>query len=123
MIVKLNGHPCSVNKAYATLFRTKRRIKTRDYHAFERMVQSAWVDSRFEIKPEMRLKVQIIIDGSWFTKQKKIRKVDLDNFAKVTLDCLSKLLGFEDSQIFELQMTKREYQVDQTLIVIDEILQ
>lgn len=121
MLIKFNGHPCSVNKAYATLFKTGRRIKTRDYHVFEKSLNNSLIDSKFKITPKMKLIVQIIIDGCWLTKEKKIRKVDLDNFAKVTLDCLSKILLFDDSQVFELLMIKREYTVDQTTVIINEI--
>ena len=68
----------------------------------------------------MKLRIEIDIFSNWYTSSKSIRKIDLDNFSKVTLDALAELLNFDDSQVFELILKKRDGQA-QTIIYLYEI--
>lgn len=110
MLVEIPCLPVSVNAAFATDFRTKRRFKTKEYVEFDRLLQwSAKITDRIKIMPTQAIGVEISLTADWRTKKGTFRIVDLANYEKTLVDCLSVLLGFEDSQIFELKMKKCQH--------------
>lgn len=91
-MIKLNIKPLSINKAFQG-----RRYKTVDYNNFERDMLLILPKYNFDIKANLKL----IIKYGFSSKL-----ADLDNPAKLTIDCLCKKYGFDDRQIFELNQTK-----------------
>lgn len=53
------------------------------------------------------LKVSIVYNHPFFTKkEKRPKKIDIDNRAKTLLDSVFAILGLDDSMIFELNQRK-----------------
>lgn len=123
MLVELDGLPISINKAYATNFKTRRRFKTKEYAEFEKKIKHADYFELFEITPKTKLEVNIYLIANWFTKSGKIRVIDAANYEKTLIDCISKHLGFDDSQIFKLSIHKRKsvLMTDRTRVYVYEI--
>lgn len=119
LTIKIPMLPVSLNKAYATNFRTKRRFKTKDYMNFE-SVCGLIAPKRHNIKPGSMLSVNINLYGNWFTKSGSIRKVDAANFEKTLIDSIFTHLKLNDENIFELTIMKIQGD-EETHLYIKEI--
>lgn len=121
MIISIPGLPISVNKAFSTDFRTKRRFKSKEYSAYEKGFKCD-ITEKEPIDPLDKLHVTIELHTNWLTKAGSIRKVDVANYEKTLIDVLSKRLGFEDSQIFVLTLVKvQSVEIERTIVVIGKI--
>jgi Holliday junction resolvase RusA-like endonuclease len=114
--------PISTNQAFATNFKTKRRFKSKDYAEFQRLVR-VFVKPPCAIPSSMKLKAHIQITRNWLTKDKRIKRIDIANYEKTLIDTLSEILGFEDSQIFEINMKKIQCDLnrEKTEVLIEAI--
>lgn len=100
--------PPSVN-GYWKVRRFGGRYITPEGVAFKRMVYLAAQEFNFALLETMQYRCDIFYySPRWVTKSGAIRKVDLDNLAKSSLDSLSEAIGIDDSQIFTLRMHKVE---------------
>jgi Holliday junction resolvase RusA-like endonuclease len=83
------------------------RITTRDYKKWLALVERHIPDGIPDWSaPYVRLSVEIELHSErWFAK-KGVRKVDVDNFVKTTLDAIFKNLPFDDAAIFHLTAHK-----------------
>lgn len=55
------------------------------------------------------LTVTVHVHTSFFTKGDEVRRLDIDNFAKQTIDSVFPPLGIDDKMIFDLRLRKVEY--------------
>lgn len=54
-----------------------------------------------------QLWISLYFYGNWYTKDGKVRTIDLCNLVKVTVDAIAEKLGFNDSMIFEQRMLRK----------------
>ena len=115
IIIELPCLPITVNQAFAT-FRG-RRITTREYKAFNELVEKLIPDGMPDWGNFTTLSVVIeFYSETWFTK-KGVRKRDVDNFIKPLLDSIFKHFDIDDSQIFDLKASKK-FGPDRTVVKI-----
>lgn len=131
--------PPSANNLYATIWKTKRRIKTKEYNVYEQMM-NLWASTHpqqlsnarqltLNIKQNQALKVDRTY---WFprekvlTKQGKPKRNDTSNRIKALDDAVSALIAIDDCFFwdgsFEKQIVPQGDHpgwVDLTLTIID----
>lgn len=112
--------PPSVNGSYATNFKTKRRFPSKELLAFKKLFNSASIhifdgptktslkDFLQEIKSKkLCLIVQVYFKKErLYTKDGRIKKLDISNRLKSCEDCICKAIGIDDSQIFRIVAEK-----------------
>tara|TARA_Y100000741_G_C18229527_1_gene549218 strand:- start:1184 stop:1525 length:342 start_codon:yes stop_codon:yes gene_type:complete len=108
-MITLPIQACTVNKFYRTY--AGRILISKDGKDFKKLVQ-AYLTNYTKIMGKVKLIIEV------YFKDK--RKRDLDNFAKVLIDCLKNKLFEDDDQIYELQM-KKYIACDEDKICIDVI--
>ena len=114
--------PVSLNTAYSGY---KVRHKSEKYKDFERKMLDFFVNyhRKYKIIWEKFLKVTYILKIPLFTKNGKIRKIDVANYEKVLSDTLAHHIEwFEDEKIKILNMEKINSEENITEIIIEEIL-
>jgi Holliday junction resolvase RusA-like endonuclease len=90
--MKINIKPLSVNEAWQG-----RRFKTKKYKKYE--------CDLIGLLPDLEIPDgELFIDITWGFSNKRS---DIDNPAKMFIDCLQKKYQFNDSRIFKLTMTKK----------------
>ena len=92
MHIELKIKPLSVNKAWQG-----RRFKTKEYQKFESEMLLILPKFKGEIPDKIRIELFFGFSNS---------ASDLDNPIKMVLDCLQKKYGFNDKNIFELNVRK-----------------
>lgn len=51
--------------------------------------------------------ISLDFHGNWFTKEGKVRTIDLPNLVKITVDVIAEKLKFNDSLIFEQRRLRK----------------
>lgn len=113
--------PISLNTAYSWY---RVRHKSDKYKEFERKMLHFFNDypEIYRIIWNKFLKVTYILKIPLFTKNHKIRKIDVANYEKVLSDTLSHHIeGFFDEKIKILNMQKVDSDENITEIIIEEI--
>jgi len=113
--------PVSVNTAYSGY---KVRHKSEKYKDFENKMKNFFLNyhKKYKIIWEKFLKVTYILKIPLFTKNHKIRKIDVANYEKVLSDTLAHYIeGFFDEKIKVLNMQKVDSDENITEIIIEEI--
>lgn len=105
----------SVNKMYAT-FRGN-RIKSRESREYSEKVKKVIENGSYE-KLEGELNILIEIYSNWYNKNKTIKKKDLANFQKSTVDSVFDALEMDDSQIFKMILKKIQSNEEKSEITI-----
>ena len=114
----------SVNKIYATDFRTKRRFKSKDAIKFEsdfskwiltHEYQLGVIKTHLNTKEKHEIKIELEIEyyfpySKIFCKNGKPKRLDHFNRSKMLIDQLSKAIGIDDCYIFK---TTEEKLVDE----------
>ena len=118
IIIDIPELPISTNQAWRT-FRG-RMITTREYKEWNSLVEQYIPDCPDLSSSPLAVEVTLY-SPEWFTKKGTIRKVDLDNYAKVLLDSIFKHLIVDDSQIFQLKMFKEQGSSPRTLVKIYDL--
>jgi Holliday junction resolvase RusA-like endonuclease len=119
--MRLQGIPIppSVNAAYATNWKTKRRYKSPDLQAWESDFRAWALLNRGYILGVRKmldtpvdnaaLSIDLMFFFSWnrvITKDGRPKILDLDNRLKAVLDAISKVLGVNDSIFFRIRAEK-----------------
>jgi Holliday junction resolvase RusA-like endonuclease len=105
------GHPPSSNSIFATIWKTKRRIKSKEYVEFEKLVFSMCMRApNQEIFRAMKdtpynLSIQLI-DTTWRFKNGKAKRFDIDNRIKSLSDAICKCYGWKDEYCVEVKASK-----------------
>ena len=89
---KLNEKPLSVNEAWQG-----KRFKTEAYKDYERTI--SFMLPKAEIDPKERLRIEFFFGFS-------NKASDLDNPVKLLIDIAQKKYGFNDKNVFELNVRK-----------------
>lgn len=113
--------PVSLNTAYSGY---RVRHKSDKYKEFERKMLYFFNNypESYRIIWNKFLKVTYILKIPLFTKNGKIRKIDVANYEKVLSDTLAHHIeGFEDEKIKILNMEKVDSEENITEIIIEEI--
>lgn len=101
--------PPSVNAAYANVS-GRGRVKNTAYRRYEkefaRWVMEKEISRLLPFKPKPLALYLYFYLPDWFTKKATIRIIDIANFEKVLVDCLTKALGIDDSNLFEVHLFK-----------------
>lgn len=92
--MRVNIKPLSVNKAFQG-----RRFKTQDYKNFEYEMLMI-LPNILNIDSKAHLRLDITFGHS-------SRASDIDNCLKTAIDCLVKKYGFDDRNIYELNVKKK----------------
>lgn len=92
--MKINIKPLSVNAAFQG-----RRFKTKAYQKFEQDLLFILPNNRYQLSRNARLRVKY-----WFGFSNAL--CDLGNPEKLVTDILVKKYGFDDRQIYEMQLQK-----------------
>lgn len=90
-MLEIKVKPLSINKAFVG-----RRFKTLDCKKYE--LEVLYQLPKIEV-PQGKLKLEIVAGLS-------SRNADIDNVAKIFIDCLQKKYGFNDRDIYELNLKK-----------------
>lgn len=114
IIVKSNSIPPSLNQMYLT--RGNHRILTPEARQWKEQTAIQFAEQLNAINVsqliDKRLSVRLIVYSSnWLTKTKNIRKVDVSNYEKASIDTLFQALriydsDLDDSQIFSISIQK-----------------
>jgi len=92
MVIKVLIKPLSVNQAWQG-----KRFKTKSYKAFEKEIILKMPKAKIEFKKPLKVNITFGFSNSLS---------DIDNPLKPTLDCLQKKYGFNDRDIYELNVKK-----------------
>ena len=131
-----NIFPISTNKLYVNIPGQKRRFVSTEGKKFKLAIEEEvrkLIDNKeyllylssLEAK-KLTVSMEVSSD-KWLLKDRKtIRKIDIENTAKATLDSIFTVfknsnLDLDDKQIFELILTKKVGLTDSTLIQISEL--
>jgi len=79
------------------------------------------VGTSFEHVDDKKLKVTVEIHENWYTKDKKIKRVDLANREKFLIDSVFIALGIDDKLIFEHCMRKIQDDKEYAVVTIEEL--
>lgn len=90
-MIQLTIDPLSVNKAY-----TGKRYATKEYKSWKKHIS-------FILPNKLKIPKKIHLIIEWGFKNKLS---DVDNPAKTFIDCLQKKYGFNDRDVWKLEMTK-----------------
>ena len=66
----------------------------------------------YKVKFNLYFAENLLINKSWPKAKTYVKKMDIGNRRKLLEDCLSEVLGIDDSFFFELHMTKRQLAED-----------
>lgn len=116
--------PPSVNAAYATNFKTKRRFKSKAYQEFINEADAALLASgkKWKITGDSWLEVVYVFYFPIYNKNGSKKKKDLSNFEKCISDYLSsRIEGFADEKIRVIRMEKIQSITEKVCITIKEI--
>ena len=95
----------SVNEIYAGNW--KIRYKSKAYKAWVKKALKEAVWGEWELKEERELKVDIQMYSDWYYKNWNIRRKDLANFFKASVDFVADNIDwFEDKSIFDISGKK-----------------
>lgn len=72
-----------------------------------------------ELKEGKEKLMRLDVFASWYTKEQKIRKRDLDNTIKLIKDAVCEYLGFDDSEIFKEVIVKKNRKTEGFKIFIN----
>jgi len=89
--MKINVKPLSINEAFAG-----RRFKTPECKSYENEIW--YLLPKLKV-PKGKLKLEITAGFS-------NKNADIDNIAKIFIDCLQKKYNFNDREIYELNLKK-----------------
>lgn len=109
-----NIKPPSVNAIY-NKSRYGHIYKCKRAKDFEKKVKEKFKDGNFILCSKVPVKLYIE-----FNLKCGVKKIDLDNMLKITLDSLNGLLYEDDSLIFEIQCLKRFNQETDNIFIIME---
>lgn len=99
--------PPSVNSLYNVIFSQRRvelKPEVRLWKTQAKELIPAWKELR---NSDKLLRVELDFYGSWWHANGRLKKTDVQNMVKVTLDALAEKNGFDDSQVFECTERKR----------------
>lgn len=119
LLFEIPGIAPSVNKAYATNWKTKRRFATKDLSDWYLLV-ARHISC---IAPKGRLSVEYEFHKSWYTQNGSIRKADCDNLLKCSNDAVFKALGIDDSLVWSLSCKKVDALTEKTVVKIYSLYQ
>lgn len=94
-MIKINIKPLSVNKAWQG-----KRYKTKSYEAFEKKMLFKLPSLKQKFKSDDMLRIEFVFGFSSIAS-------DIDNPIKQTMDILCKKYGFDDKQVWELEVKKK----------------
>lgn len=115
--------PPTLNKAYGTDFKTRRRFQSKEMAAFkEHAVPLVRVTARQLgfVPAHRRLGVQLVF---YFDTKASHTRSDIDNRCKPTLDALASALDFNDNQIDRIELRRGEYDGRSRTLVLLEVLE
>ena len=112
MVIKIPFLPISVNQAYATDFKTRRRFKTKTYEDFKENLGSYLIG-----KTKEPLNGDIEIEYNFYYQDK--RKRDMLNLEKVMTDCLVYYRIIEDDSLITRMVLERYYNKGNPCTVIE----
>lgn len=109
------GFPASMNAVYNILFAQRRvelkpdvrRWKT-TAKLFMPPLPEGWGERGADGKADCKYGVKLEFYGLWLCKNGNVRRVDVSNLLKVTLDAIAERYGFDDARIWEWEARKKE---------------
>lgn len=100
--------PPSVNSLYNVIF-SQRRVELKPEVRLWKTQAKELIPLWKELKgTDHLLGVELNFFGAWFHANGRLKKTDVQNMVKVTLDALAEKNGFDDSQVFECIERKRD---------------
>lgn len=106
----LPSPPPSMNSIYNVLFGLKRvelKPQVRAYKTTMKMYVPSWnVDAMDKVG------VRLEVAQNWFFKNGKYKKQDVQNMAKVLVDLIAEKMGFDDSQVWRMELDKHHSEFD-----------
>lgn len=123
--IKIPFKTPTVNHLY-TRNRFGNQCKTGEANKLKKTINQLIQDLKISTGPyqEKQLDVTIEVYENWFTKQGKVKKIDVANREKFQIDSVFEALGLDDKFIFYHKMLKMQSNEEYSLIkikVMDEI--
>jgi Holliday junction resolvase RusA-like endonuclease len=104
MVIKVEMKPLSINEAWQG-----KRFKTRQYLSFEKEILLRLPKAKIGFKKPIKMDITFGFSNSLS---------DIDNPLKPTLDCLQKKYGFNDRDIYELNVKKEIVEIGKEFISV-----
>ena len=99
--------PPSVNSLYTVIF-SQRRVELKPEVRLWKTQAKELIPLWKELKDSKSLlSVELNFHGAWWHANGNLKKTDVQNMVKVTLDALAEKNGFDDSRVFECVERKR----------------
>lgn len=114
----LPSFPPSVNRLY-DINHVQRRVRMSDQGALWKTRTIPFVKPcRW---PDCLLKLTLVYESpNWLTKQGKVRRIDVQNMDKLTIDTLFAKWGWDDSRLVEITTYKRYGPREQVLVTLEQ---
>lgn len=114
--IEIKGLPVSTNNLYVGVGRSRKlspeaREWKRNIVAYVKCLRLEKIDGPVSV-------VLFFTSPHWFTKARKVRKVDLANFEKIFVDSIFEALGMRDENIFTMCLQKVEATQERSVIEI-----
>jgi len=112
---KIPGVPLSYNQHMQVNYYQRQMYLTKDAREWKKRVKLSTPD--FEIAPGALLSIYVEVHSDhWYTKEGKVRRIDLPNLDKLLIDAIANRLGFDDSIIFDSHFKKVVDNSEYTLV-------
>jgi len=121
MIIKINEKTPSIDGAY--WHRGNVKILKNEYRDLRERIKDIVRNEESDFNTDMKFKVGIVVSGHWMTKKNTIYKSDLANKEKFLIDSIFPALGVDDSQIWDIHLTKIDSKEDFTIVEIECLTQ
>ena len=98
--------PPSMNAMYSVLYKERRVVLKYEVVRFKSQAKMFIPSASFNAKD--KLKIDLVVNDNWFKPDGKIRRCDAHNLTKVLVDTVAEKMGFDDSQVWSMTVTKNQ---------------
>lgn len=98
--------PPSMNSLYNVLFSLRKVELKPEVRLFKS--QAKQYVPHLIVNSSDKLQMEVEVNQDWYYKNGKLKKQDIQNMGKCLVDLVSEKLGFEDSQIWDVTLSKKQ---------------
>ena len=113
---RLPASPPSMNSIYNVMFAMRRielKPEVRLYKNNMKMYVPGW-----DVTKEEKVSFEIEVVDNWYFNNGKFRKADVQNVGKVVIDLVSEKQGWEDSQVWNFNASKKQSETESCVNVV-----
>jgi len=112
LVLKIDRYPPSVNRLYSVV--RGRKILSQEARAYKRYIKLLLAEQMIQnFETSGKFRFHYVLFGRWINKgwpktKTKFRRFDISNRLKCLEDAICEGLGIDDSQVFQIEIEKRE---------------